>query len=98
MPLFQDDIMREFGQGVADIESEKTRKKRRPLVSDTPPATKGRDPIADFFDIGVKEIEQAGIKETPLIPAVGRAIATIPPHISPILSSPTVLPIGAKYT
>jgi len=84
------DIMREFEQGVADIEREKTLKKQRPFVSlgivsgEKAPETPSRGWLMDEFDAGVKEIEQSRAKnqkETPLVPALGRSIATIPLHI-----------------
>jgi uncharacterized protein YgiM (DUF1202 family) len=83
VPLFQDDILKEFGQGITDIESRRAHKKPESLVApDIVSERKSSDWLGESFASGVEEIERSRTKETPLLPALGRAAATIPPHIA----------------
>jgi hypothetical protein len=83
---FQNELLEQFGQGVADIEGERARKKRDTLTPTATPETKppeaeSTDWIGEGFASGTGEIERSRTKETSFLPAVGRAAATVPFHI-----------------
>jgi len=82
--------MREFDQGVADIEREKVLKKQRSFVSPgivsekKAPEASSRDWMMDEFDAGVKEIEQSRAKEKPnFVSGVDKTLKTVPSITNP---------------
>jgi hypothetical protein len=84
---FQDDLLRQFGQGVADIEGERVRKKREPTTTPVIPKTKfpeagPSDWIGESFASGTEEIRRSRTEETPFLPAIGRAALAAGVHIA----------------
>jgi hypothetical protein len=63
VPLFQDDILKEFGQGITDIESRRAHKKPESLVApDIVSERKSSDWLGESFASGVEEIERSRTK------------------------------------